>query len=1332
VAEKGYTKGLFNDIIANNKPKANKAAGFVPNFAERVGIVTGDVIRGNEYKEVLKYLANTTKPISTILGPAGVGKTTRASQMGGQLLKSFAEINKFDKFILDRAGFDVPQKDEATAANIRKIFAKSNAAGSLDVLFGSRNTVSSLRDKRLKEGDKIIGERNNLKGGSGGVGSFTKGIRGFLGEYGNANVLRMRKSGEQYGLSKVNFASGYVPNFANALNESISREISAGAPRSGIYTKQYPELVNSSNPLGIGVFNKRDEGSTSADKRAMSNRGYARGYIPNFAEEGGTNISSTVTAIGAELASFVTLLAFQIPNIRSNYKEEIATRKAALVSVIQQETKERRNVLAQEINDRREAIKQLNSTQVAQRQQLEAEIKQRSAIGASEKASARGRIKKIETGGAETLGRGARNASRLQAGVGAAGTALAFAPIIAETIASSIDTTNKEGRVKSAAVTGVGTALSAAGTGALVGSALGPVGTALGAALGLSVGAVTAWTKAVNESRTNLPELQAAVKKTSEEQSRLGEVTQTVLPKLEQLQELRQGGNAGSREAVALEKEIRAIASNASPEAQRAISAGGLDFAKTQKNLADVLQKLNDKLGRESATAQSASIIEQAIGGKITKEQFGEQISKQAVSGKTDAELEAMVQEVSGAGVSLSRLQDILGITEEQAGGLAKQFGRSWQEYAQALAQVVMEERKIRLDGARGTAKSFADQNGAAIKALKDFEKGLRKAISNMDIGTKIDIATSDAAFGSEFKRAKSTGQVDILKALGFEKAASNLETKNIYQDTIGKQKTESSAEIDRVIKQSLNKAFLDAIPTAATDPNKPESGIKDVNQYNDVRSKLGDLAGITGNQDFSQKIQDISAKIASIPKKTTEGGALGPYEQFDTGAIISELKDNGVKGEDLEKIRERIDNANKLIPKAQQLAAIKTVERIDELIKVTITGLSSLGGSLDSMINDGGMGDGSAAEKFTEAVDEYTATMKDPKATPEQRLQAARNVEKTKQNLGLDVRTDDPAYEVAQKATQEIAQNQATSISKNLARLNENSEQYNEKAMELGGGSIRMGLKKSAEVKLSTDLKPVNDGGSQKIIADAEQTVLSNLEKSGPEGKALADNYKKALEAQKKAPDGTADLGTIFKTQVGTSNGYLKDMVGILSNKASLPASIGVNEENRKQAFFEDFRSGGGFNAMLAQQNREQSLPGTVMKGEDGKWVVKKDKLEDKPIWNPYEAQQMMRSDQAIASDQMREKNRTQSIYQDQVSTPLAFNSPITIAINASTQAQGEQIQQQLQGIEQDFIALLSENLSRVEFIAAAAPSKDPSLNPPPRKPSGGRTSAPAPAGTY
>jgi TP901 family phage tail tape measure protein len=89
--------------------------------------------------------------------------------------------------------------------------------------------------------------------------------------------------------SKNSF-SGFIPNFADPLNDAIKREKDAGVPASSIRIDQDNSLISKSNPLGLAVTNKRDEpnGVSQGISRARSRgidpktHGASGGFIPNF------------------------------------------------------------------------------------------------------------------------------------------------------------------------------------------------------------------------------------------------------------------------------------------------------------------------------------------------------------------------------------------------------------------------------------------------------------------------------------------------------------------------------------------------------------------------------------------------------------------------------------------------------------------------------------------------------------------------------------------------------------------------------------------------------------------------------------------------------------------------------------------------------------------------------------------------------------------------------------------------------------------------------------------------------------------------------------------
>jgi TP901 family phage tail tape measure protein len=84
------------------------------------------------------------------------------------------------------------------------------------------------------------------------------------------------------GVTKKGFG-GFIPNFA-ALEEAVKREKSAGIASSMIRVGTNENLTNNNNPMGLGVYNTRDE--PSGLNQGLS-RKKSKGFVPNFAKGGG-------------------------------------------------------------------------------------------------------------------------------------------------------------------------------------------------------------------------------------------------------------------------------------------------------------------------------------------------------------------------------------------------------------------------------------------------------------------------------------------------------------------------------------------------------------------------------------------------------------------------------------------------------------------------------------------------------------------------------------------------------------------------------------------------------------------------------------------------------------------------------------------------------------------------------------------------------------------------------------------------------------------------------------------------------------------------------------
>ena len=90
-------------------------------------------------------------------------------------------------------------------------------------------------------------------------------------------------------LSRKNAAKGFIPNYS-PLIASMMREISSGVSPSSVRVGQDSRLSSSENPMGLGVYNTKDEPNGLSqgiarfkDVFAARKAGASKGFIPNYA-----------------------------------------------------------------------------------------------------------------------------------------------------------------------------------------------------------------------------------------------------------------------------------------------------------------------------------------------------------------------------------------------------------------------------------------------------------------------------------------------------------------------------------------------------------------------------------------------------------------------------------------------------------------------------------------------------------------------------------------------------------------------------------------------------------------------------------------------------------------------------------------------------------------------------------------------------------------------------------------------------------------------------------------------------------------------------------------
>ncbi len=279
----------------------------------------------------------------------------------------------------------------------------------------------------------------------------------------------------------------------------------------------------------------------------MRRKGFAAGYIPNFAETPDTataNTTSAITAIGIEL----TTLALLLKSNSGSYKESLQELTKSNVDAIKSETKRRKEAITSRsfVSNTKggrdfsnysggKTGKEFGDLRRASRTPLSQERRDQAARDLrAVRAESRGQQAKAEKGSLFQRGKAFAKGGRLS-GLGFA------APILAQTATQFIPQNTKEGRVQSAAVGGVGQIASFAATGAM----FGPIGAAVGAA----AGALLTIPDIVSQATTNFPELQANAEKASQELTKFSEAGARIQTAYESLQTSLANPNA-SQDAI--------------------------------------------------------------------------------------------------------------------------------------------------------------------------------------------------------------------------------------------------------------------------------------------------------------------------------------------------------------------------------------------------------------------------------------------------------------------------------------------------------------------------------------------------------------------------------------------------------------------------------------------------------------------------------------------------------------------------------------------------------------------------------------------------------------
>ena len=290
-----FAKTLKRELI-DNDPENVRAAGKygrLVNFAA-TGIFDSDFLDVADKQSVLSAITSSGKPIKTVMGPAGSGKSTHTKGMGTRI-RSMADIQKFNDYILVYGG-SASKKGGFTSMGKQVLGATT---GGVTVVAPTNENLMRRRSSRIAKGSEDLRTKEQLKG-------TWKAPMNNYAFYASVKKY-MQSRGQSFDLMR---ASGHIPNFN--LGSAISREQAAGVPSSRIRVGASSRLVSSANPSGLGVYNTLHEPGglgQGINRSRASGLDPKRAGVPNFAklkspldilEGGGDELPKELDALGKE------------------------------------------------------------------------------------------------------------------------------------------------------------------------------------------------------------------------------------------------------------------------------------------------------------------------------------------------------------------------------------------------------------------------------------------------------------------------------------------------------------------------------------------------------------------------------------------------------------------------------------------------------------------------------------------------------------------------------------------------------------------------------------------------------------------------------------------------------------------------------------------------------------------------------------------------------------------------------------------------------------------------------------------------------------------------
>lgn len=573
---------VFNSAVEKNPELASKKITF-SNIQVRS-------LEGNLEKRPSQFtnLVNETllDPIASLTHKY-LGTVLRDEESSPAALKDVRSALKGKRLIPSTAEGSIFEAAVALATKTPKQFIKSiDDEDNRPFDFEEAGPATSNFKKRFKFAEQLEKADAKLTGSSGAIASIIKKAY-------NSNFDSTLPYSEY-------LSGGFVPNFANALNDAIDREKKAGVNPNSIKVGKSNSLISNMNPSGLGVYNTKDEprglsqgisryGSLNNARKA----GAAKGLIPNFAlysakhtEAGPVEMpaSKLANAAFADLAKSV-----YNGKITFDQANQELTRLSKEFDLTESSTAKVKNTLNRANNSYQKLVVQTDML-VAASGSLITGSKAVKKLEA--KAAAGGRGGELARGGLEAAReRRADASSRLQ-GIGI-GASIAV-PIVSQ-IAQEFMPNNKYAKFGTTALSDTA---AFAGTGAL----FGPWGAAIGALIGATIGL----TKAFKELNDRSEEFAKNSRDSGNKVARFSEDVQGFLTSREKIAGVEAGTiKATPNDLTKLQDQRSAsfnrILSSVSEDIQKELLAG---LSGTEEQLQSAIQRANDEIASNNFVNQ--------------------------------------------------------------------------------------------------------------------------------------------------------------------------------------------------------------------------------------------------------------------------------------------------------------------------------------------------------------------------------------------------------------------------------------------------------------------------------------------------------------------------------------------------------------------------------------------------------------------------------------------------------------------------------------------------------------------------------------------------------